>query len=286
MSKGELGIVEKAKNDLQTEADRSVQRCIMASLQKQYPRLSVFGEEESSPDDYVPADLIEEGYDEEVLKHAGRVPESLKEIDEDQIVVWVDPLDGTAEYTEGLLDHTTVLIGIAVNGQAVAGVINQPYYNYKKLASGAKLGRCIWGMQGVGSFGYDKKTKAPADKNIITTTRSHGTSAVVKAIEACEPTEILRVGGAGHKVLLVLEGRAHGYVFASPGCKKWDTCGPEAILQAAGGKLTDLHGNTYKYGPEVQKKNMGGVLAAPTVKAHKWFAERIPDEIKGILKVD
>lgn len=30
-----------------------------------------------------------------------------------------------------LLDHVTVLIGIAVNGKAVAGVINQPFYNYK-----------------------------------------------------------------------------------------------------------------------------------------------------------
>lgn len=31
----------------------------------------------------------------------------------------------------GLLDHVTVLIGIAYKGKAIAGVINQPFYNYQ-----------------------------------------------------------------------------------------------------------------------------------------------------------
>lgn len=33
--------------------------------------------------------------------------------------------------TEGLLDNVTVLIGIAYGGRAIAGVINQPFYNYQ-----------------------------------------------------------------------------------------------------------------------------------------------------------
>lgn len=31
----------------------------------------------------------------------------------------------------GLLDNVTVLIGIAHGGKAIAGVINQPFYNYQ-----------------------------------------------------------------------------------------------------------------------------------------------------------
>ena len=31
------------------------------------------------------------------------------------------------------------------------------------------------------------------------------------------------------------------------GCKKWDSCAPEAILHALGGKLTDIKGDLYKY---------------------------------------
>ena len=38
----------------------------------------------------------------------------------------------------------TVLIGIAVGSKAVAGVIHQPYYNYK--TEGATLGRTFYGL--------------------------------------------------------------------------------------------------------------------------------------------
>lgn len=34
-------------------------------------------------------------------------------------------------FIAGLLDHVTVLIGIAYRGTAIAGVINQPFYNYQ-----------------------------------------------------------------------------------------------------------------------------------------------------------
>ena len=49
----------------------------------------------------------------------------------------------------GLLDHVTVLIGVAVKGKAVAGVIYQPYYNYQ-AGPNAVLGRTIWGIVGLG----------------------------------------------------------------------------------------------------------------------------------------
>lgn len=64
MSRGDLGIVEKVsfllfyhmcvtslnlltqeKNDLQTEADRSAQRCIITSLSRQFPNIAIIGEE-------------------------------------------------------------------------------------------------------------------------------------------------------------------------------------------------------------------------------------------------
>ena len=39
------------------------------------------------------------------------------------------------EYTEGLLDHVTVLVGIAFGSEAVAGVIHQPFFNYKSTGN-------------------------------------------------------------------------------------------------------------------------------------------------------
>lgn len=106
-------------------------------------------------------------------------------------------MDGTSEYTQGLLDHVTVLIGIAVGNEAVCGVIHQPYFNYKE--DDKELGRTIWGIRGIGVGGFTPKSP-PADQRIITTTRSHSNNVVNEAVDAMEPTDVVRVGGAGHKV--------------------------------------------------------------------------------------
>ena len=37
------------------------------------------------------------------------------------------------------------------------------------------------------------------------------------ALEILKADEVLKVGGAGHKVLLLMEGQAEAYVFPSPG---------------------------------------------------------------------
>lgn len=107
----------------------------------------------------------------------------------------MDPLDGTSEYTQGLLEHVTVLIGVAVGKEPVAGVIHQPFYNYK---SGGDLGRTVWSLKGAGVGGL-KPVSVPEGR-IVTTTRSHSTGLVNEVLDACKPTEVLRVGGAGHKV--------------------------------------------------------------------------------------
>lgn len=270
---GDLKIVHKGLNDLQTEADRSAQRCIIASLLKQFPQVSVFGEEDLSPLDVVDNSFIVTETDADVLEKASTLPEELRSVRLEDICIWVDPLDGTAEFTEGLLDHVTVLVGIAVKGKAVAGIISQPYYNYE-AGPDVPLGRIIWGIVGLGAFGLARQ-RPPEDKRIITTTRSHMTSSVTEAINACQPTEVLQVGGAGHKVLLLIEGRAHAYLFASPGCKKWDTCAPEAILHAVGGKLTDVNGRMYEYHSGVDKRNQHGTLATALTEEHDWYLKRM-----------
>lgn len=80
-----------------------------------------------------------------------------------------------------------------------------------------------------------------------------------------------------------MEGRAHAYVFASRGCKKWDTCGPEAVLRAAGGVLTNLFGDNYSYHSKVEFPNKGGVLATAPGQQHQWYLKRISDEVKQKL---
>ncbi|XP_018574800.1 3'(2'),5'-bisphosphate nucleotidase 1 isoform X2 [Anoplophora glabripennis] len=278
MSGGELAIVQKGlgRNDLQTEADRSAQRCIIASLSQQFPDVTIIGEEgPSNPSDEVPSDWVVTESEQDIL--CKQCPSEYISTTAEDIVVWVDPLDGTSEYTQGLLDHVTVLIGIAVNGRAVGGVIHQPYHNYQTKKD--VPGRTLWGLVGLGTGGFEV-VDPPSDKFIITTTRSHSDGIVVKALEALKPDEILRVGGAGHKVLLLLEGRAHAYVFASKGCKKWDTCAPEAVLEALGGTLTDIHGNHYSYAKDVQYPDAQGIFATAKGVDHKSLVSKIPQELR------
>ncbi|XP_037541514.1 3'(2'),5'-bisphosphate nucleotidase 1 [Nematolebias whitei] len=277
---GELGIVEKTgANDLQTVADRLAQQSICASLSRRFPKITIIGEEDL-PAEEVQEDLIENGQSEEILQK--NCPEEYSTLKEDELVVWVDPLDGTKEYTEGLLDNVTVLIGIAYGGRAIAGVINQPFYNYQ-LGAGATLGRTMWGMLGLGAFGFQLQ-EVPGDKRIVTTTRSHSNKVVIDCVNAMEPHEVVRVGGAGNKIIQLVEGKASAYVFASPGCKKWDTCAPEAILHAVGGKLTDMYGNGYRYDADVKHMNSAGVLA--TLRNHGHYISRVPQSVLQALKSD
>ncbi|PAA87615.1 hypothetical protein BOX15_Mlig003614g1, partial [Macrostomum lignano] len=281
MSSGQLGIVEKGKNDLQTAADRGAQRIIIGNLRLAFPGLTVIGEEDEDPnaEPLRPDELVQP--DAWVL--AKDCPAALRDVPVGDVTVWVDPLDGTSEFAANLLDHVTVLIGIAVGSRAVAGVICQPYYNYQTL-SPDQMGRLIWSLEGLGVFGLSETEIANNPPgNIIATTRSHSNQIVNDAVTACEPTEVLRVGGSGHKVLLLIERRAHAYVFASPGCKKWDTCAPEAVLRALGGCLTDILGNELPYDASATHPNKQGVLATLRKEDHARFAAKIPENVRKAM---
>ena len=117
---GDLGIVEKTgKDDLQTQADRSAQNCIIASLAKQFPQLKVVGEEGEQDLSDVPADWIVAAADKEAAKVT--CPDKYKNVAMEDLTVWVDPLDGTKEYTQvlqiqiykSLLVHCLVITGFA-----------------------------------------------------------------------------------------------------------------------------------------------------------------------------
>lgn len=77
-----------------------------------------------------------------------------------------------------------------------------------------------------------------------------------------------------------MEGKAHAYVFASGGTKRWDICAPEAVLEAYGGTLTDVLGNHYTYGADVTHPNKLGVIATAKTVNHQNVIDLIPENIK------
>lgn len=58
---------------------------------------------------------------------ANQVPHDLYEVELKDVVLFVDPLDGTREFIKGELEAVTTLIGIAYKGEPIAGVVYQPY---------------------------------------------------------------------------------------------------------------------------------------------------------------
>lgn len=78
--------------------------------------------------------------------------------------------------------------------------------------------------------------------------------------------------------MLLMEGKAHVYVFASPGCKKWDTCAPQAILEAAGGILTDMQGDPIPYHATVPHRytthDFYYLLKPLTVLPYSWVYKK------------
>lgn len=260
------------------------QTCIIASLSRQFPAMRIIGEEGDLDPAAVTSDLIVSDVDADFSTRI--CPAAYANVREEDLVVWVDPLDGTAEYTKGFVEHVTVLIGVAYKNEAIGGIIHQPFFQAKGVAENAEQGRTIWGLRGLGAGGFAIRAPPPlidGQGPIVTTTRSHFNDLVREALDALQPSEILRVGGAGFKVLQLLEGRAHAYVFASPGCKKWDTCAPEAVLEAHGGRLTNMAGVQYQYGPEEAFPNRGGVLATAPGTDHADVVARIPERLKEEL---
>lgn len=291
---GVLGVVDKGVQDYQTEADRVAQRMIVFSLMKRFPKVTIVGEEDLDEDKVADASLLVDTYDEEILKL--ELPYRYRNIKEEEITIWVDPLDGTTEFVKGFLEHVTVLIGISVGGRSVAGIIHQPFYGYNRIKENAEgenkvvdpsclEGRTMWGLVGMGCYGVTPRP-LPNDKLIITTTASHGNVNIEEAIANLNPDEILKVGGAGHKVLLVIEGKAHSYVFASNGCKRWDTSAPEAVLESAGGKLTTAFGDTidYQFREDANYQNTLGIVASINDEIHSKIIANIPEQVKRRLK--
>ena len=55
------------------------------------------------------------------------IPTDLENLVLSDVIVFVDPVDGTREFVEGRLGACQNLIGISYRGRAVAGVVGLPF---------------------------------------------------------------------------------------------------------------------------------------------------------------
>ncbi len=153
----------------------------------------------------------------------------------------VDPLDGTREFVKRNGEFT-VNIALVENHEPVLGVVHVP-----------AAGRDYYGCRGVGAFRRDGSAAARAiavtrparDPVRVVGSRSHREDSLNAFLARIGPHELVAMGSS-LKFCVVAEGAADVYPRLGP-TSEWDTAAAQAILEAAGGAVTDLEGRPLAY---------------------------------------
>jgi len=212
----EKGLINKIKSDNTpvSNGDLEVNELILSKISEITPELPIISEETSENKDI----------------------SNLKNF-------WlVDPIDGTYDYINNL-EEFTINAGLIINNKPVAGLINAPakkrmFYSYKK------------------GFAYELSKGKTKNLNDIPTKKSEDIK-FISYSNKIKP-EIQKIYNdlgvkknirmkSSLKFCVVAAGEYDGYV-AEPRAYEWDIAAGHAILENAGGSVTDFNGNEILYG--------------------------------------
>jgi len=260
------GKTREGANDPKTAGDMRSHIQMYYGLKKMFPNILIVSEEHDEKE--IDLSTVETPDDKnpevELMLHGINV-----DVPADDVAVWIDPLDATQEYTENLKQYVTTMVCVAVRGVPKLGIIHKPFDQ-----------KTAWGFGGqnlvsksvsddLGQF----HSKPDMSKAKIIVSRSHtGDVAEVAKKTLGQNITVTPAGGAGYKVWEVIKGTQDAYIHTTL-IKKWDICAGAAILNALGGKMTTLNGDTIDFGRADQEKNEGGLLA--TMHQHVEFLDKL-----------
>jgi 3'(2'), 5'-bisphosphate nucleotidase len=205
-----------------TAADEAAEKIILADLANIAPGVPVIAEESVS---------------------AGKVPAVAERF------FLVDPLDGTREFV-ARRDEFTVNIALIENGEPILGVVFAPARHelYWGDVRAGRAGHIDADPDGtMPSMGSTIKARlAPAGGLTAVASRSHRTPET-DAFLANYPVVEFRSIGSSLKFCLVAAGEADLYPRLGT-TMEWDTAAGHAVLVAAGGRVTGLAGEPFRYG--------------------------------------
>jgi 3'(2'), 5'-bisphosphate nucleotidase len=215
---GEFKVDYKEPSDPVTEADRLANDLICERLALAFPGAPIVAEESA--------------------------PESFLGFQTGTRVFFVDPLDGTREFV-ARNGQFVVMIGVVEGALATAGVVHAP-----------ATGTTWYGCLDAGAFRLEQG-KSPEPIRVgaverpelasVVSSRSQRSAALQQALAGIGAREQLAVGSAGLKGAQVAEGRADAYLSIGRSGKLWDACAVDALVHAAGGRLTDTRGERLDY---------------------------------------
>ena len=206
----------KADHSPVTEADHQAELLIVAGLRAATPGIPVVAEEEME---------------------AGLVP------DRHHSYWLVDPLDGTREFAAGR-DEFTVNIGLVRDGRPVLGAVGVPAYG--ELFGGHVPSGRAWKRDVAGERGIRCRA-VPAEGVHVLASRAHASDQrLARFLDGRTVASVVHMGSA-LKIVRLAEGVADLYPRFGR-TMEWDTAAPQAVLEAAGGRLLDMQGAVLGYG--------------------------------------
>lgn len=207
-------VTEKEDSSPLTEADLASHKIIVAALQALTPEIPVLSEESAS------------------------IPFSTRKAWQ---TYWlIDPLDGTKEFIKRNGEFT-VNIALIHEGSPVLGVVHVPVTSvtyYGDSSSGAFKSS----PEALQPIRVTKNHQVPLR---VAGSRSHAGDSLKRFLEKLGDHEIVSMGSS-LKLCLVAEGKADIYPRLGP-TSEWDTAAAQAVVEAAGGRVTDTGMNQLCY---------------------------------------
>lgn len=240
-------VVQKDVVDLSTTADIQAEQYIIDRIQKKYPDHNISSEE-------------------------------IGEIQKKGAYTWIiDPLDQTKEYVRGASDFNC-LIGIKQKDIFIVGV---------SVLHGSNI--CYRGSKGNGAYVNDKRIQVSSQSNLLQSfigfnlpNRMIPSEEQAKDIRLLESliSSVYRVRPCSDQAKTlgkVAQGILDGNI-ASPHLFKWyDIASSIAIVEEAGGVITDWFGN-----PVTEKTYTNGIVASNGV-LHDTLLAMVQTRMKGTL---
>ena len=204
-----FAVDRKEDQSVVTEADHAAEAVIVAGLRAACPEIPVIAEEEVA---------------------AGRITAASP-------CFWlVDPLDGTREFAAGR-DNFAVNIGLVEAGRAVLGAVALP-----------ASGEIFWGSVGLGAWKRDAagtraiRARTPPAEGVTVMGSHHYADdpRMGRFLEGRHVARVVNIGSA-EKFCRLAEGSADLYPRFGR-TMEWDTAAPQAVVEAAGGRVLVLEG--------------------------------------------
>lgn len=165
-----------------------------------------------------------------------------------QYSIFIDPIDGTREFSSRMGEQCSIMLGVCRDAFPVAGIIYRPLTVPPTWVLGCKSEN-LYQESLDASHQMPTTTSTPNPSGLLTTNGSISpfTCALLRLLcrrdgqDSSEKVEATRVraGGAGNKVVCLLENKAQYYI-QDRGVSRWDSCAPQAVLEARGGLLVKL----------------------------------------------